>query len=70
MKTITSPKRLRADQAEEFRLAILALGGRWNNTYNYWMLDDDKAAEADALRAKYPDQPFEKAPNQFCLDKP
>ena len=69
MKTITSPKRLRADLAESFRLEIIAIGGRWNNSYDYWMIPEGQEASADEIRARYPDREFEKAPNQFCLDR-
>jgi hypothetical protein len=69
MKTITSPKHLRADLAESFRLEIIAIGGRWNNGYDYWMIPEGQEAVADEIRARYPDREFEKAPNQFCLDR-
>ena len=69
MKTITDPKRLRADLAESFRLEIIAIGGRWNNSYNYGMIPEGQEIAADEIRARYPDREFEKAPNQFCLDR-
>jgi hypothetical protein len=68
MKTITNPKRQRADIAESFRHEILAIGGRWNNSYDYWMIPEGQESAADEIRARYPDREFEKSPNQFCLD--
>ena len=69
MKTITSPKYQRADIAESFRLEIIAIGGRWNNSYNYWMIPEGQEAAADEIRARYPDREWKKAANQFCLDR-
>ena len=68
MTTITNPKHQRADIAESFRLEILAIGGRWNNGYDYWMIPEGQESVADEIRARYPDGVFKKAPNQFCLD--
>jgi len=36
---------------------MVEIGARWNNTYSYWMVDDDRAEDANAIRAKFPDNP-------------
>ncbi len=43
---------------EEFRLKMVALGARWNNTYNGWNVPTEKLDEAKAIRAQYPDREY------------
>lgn len=58
MKTINVPLNPSQSEAEKFRAAMVTIGGRYNGTYNYWMLPDEKHAEAVAIRAQYPDRAF------------
>lgn len=67
MKTITSPKWQRHDKGEEFRALMVSIGARWNNSYLYWMIPAGKEAEADAIRAKYPDNEPPKVINGSTL---
>ena len=57
MTTISKPKCQRTPEADAFRKAMVEIGARWNNTYSYWMVDDDRAEDANAIRAKFPDNP-------------
>lgn len=57
MTTITKPKWQFPNKAEEFRVAMVALGARWDNTFDYWMVPDGREAEAEAIRAEFPDRP-------------
>ena len=69
MTTITKPKYQRQDVAESFRKEMIAIGGLWNNSYDYWNIPEGMESAAIEIRSRYPDQEPQKRFNQFCLDR-
>ena len=55
---ISRPKWVPKSVAEEFRVKMVALGGRFNSSYDSWNVTDEKMAEATALRSAYPDMEY------------
>lgn len=51
---IGNPKILSPEATDAFRIAMRAMGARFNETYNAWNVPADRAADARALVAALP----------------
>ncbi len=66
MTTISGLKWRDQDTLDRFREQMVALGGRWNNTYQSWMFDSPEAeVEAQAIRKATPDGKYVPPPRAW-----